>query len=342
MERRAFLRRGVLGLGALAGVRATAPAHGAAPPRREQQEETPMEQQPGEPIVVSTWNFGMAANAVAAQILQVGGDPMEAAVRGVMVPEADPEVSSVGLGGFPNAEGVMELDGAVMDGNTLEVGAVAGLQGILHPVAVAERVMSRTRHTLLVGEGARKFALSQGFKEAELLTDHAREQFRKRQAGKEHSPAGGGADPDDHDTIGLIVLHPTAGMRAVCSTSGAAWKLPGRVGDSPIVGHGLYCDSSVGGVVGTGLGEEFAKICAAHAVIERMRAGVEPEAAIREVIGRAVARDERNRERLLAMVALRRDGVIGAASSTPGFQIAVSRGTRHELRDVPPMYSKKS
>ena len=342
MERRTFMRSGLAGLGALAGtpVLAFGAGGGAAAPGAK--EEPPMGATPTEPIIVSTWNFGMKANDVAAKILQVGGDPMTAAVRGVMTAEADPEVTSVGRGGFPNADGIVELDGAVMDGETLEVGAVAGMRGILHPVAVAEKVMTETRHTLLVGDGARAFALSQGFEETDLLTEKAKEQWEKRKAGKAHAPAGGGADPDDHDTIGLIVLDPRAGLRVATSTSGAAWKLPGRVGDSPIAGHGFFCDSSVGAVVGTGLGEEFAKICAAHAVIEMMRAGVAPETAVRRVIERAVARDERNRGRLLALVALRKDGVIGAASSTPGFQVAVTRGTTSELVDVPPMYPRES
>ena len=312
-----------------------------------------------EPIIVSTWNHGLAANKAAASIVQVGGDPMTAIVRGIMVTEADPKVTSVGRGGYPNIDGTMQLDAAVMDGNSLEVGAVAGMEDILYPVAVAQKVMSETRHTLLVGSGATQFALSQGFEKTNLLSEGAKKAWEAKKAGQKHAPAGSGADPaedsdreenadpnefgdpDNHDTIGTVILMPDGRMSAACSTSGAAWKLPGRVGDSPIAGHGLYCDAEIGGVVATGLGEEFAKVCGAFAVIERMRQGVEPEIAIKEVIERAVRRDPKNKRTLLAMVALRKDGKIGAASSTPGFQVAIARGTNHELVSIDPLYPRQ-
>ena len=368
MRRRTFLKNGMLGIGALAGLPAARGAMLAPQPATSGEAKSV-----GTPIIVSTWNHGMAANQAAARILQVSGASLKALVRGVMVTEADPKVTSVGRGGYPNIDGVVELDAAVMNGDTLEVGAVAGLQGILNPIAVAEKVMTESPHTLLVGDGAKKFALSQGFQEENLLTEAAKKAWEARKGGKKYRPAGSGADqghapdagdadagddpnaryasehsasehsadPDNHDTIGTIVLDAAGSLHAGCSTSGAAWKLPGRVGDSPIVGHGLYADSDIGAVVATGLGEEFAKICGSFAVIELMRQGVEPKAAIEQVIGRAVKRDGRNRTRLLAMVALRRDGVIGAASSTPGFQIAVTKGTEHELIDIEPLYPPK-
>jgi N4-(beta-N-acetylglucosaminyl)-L-asparaginase len=283
------------------------------------------------------------------EVLRAGGSAIDAVVRGVMVAEADPEVTSVGRGGFPNRDGVMELDAAVMDGRTLDAGSVAGLQGILHAVAVARNVMEKTPHVMLVGDGAKAFALANGFEEEELLTDAAREAWERWKAGRPHAAAGSGADPrrvwdesghrdpNDHDTIGAIAIDTAGGMAASCTTSGASWKLPGRVGDSPLIGPGLYCDSEIGGVVATGVGEEIIKICASFAALERMRAGVEPSEAIRVVLERALRRDPSNRTTMIAMIALRRDGAIGFGSITPGFQVAVSRDGAHELIDVTPL-----
>jgi len=326
MRRREFLIGGLAGLGAAAGLPAALAARQAgdgksAPPAA------------STAVIISTWSHGQKANRIAAQILQVGGDAMTAAIRGVMAVEEDPEVTSVGRGGLPNRDGVVELDAAVMDGSTLKAGGVAALRGILHPVAVARKVMDTTPHVLLVGEGARAFALSNGFSEEELLTEKSRaawEEWRAKSAGTAPPKAG-----KSHDTIGLIALDRGGSIAAATSTSGLAFKLPGRVGDSPIIGHGLYCDDTAGGAVATGLGEEISKICGAFAVVELMRQGMEPEAAIREVLGRAIRRDERNRGNLLAMVALRRDGAVGAGSITPGFQAAITRDTKHELIDVP-------
>jgi len=329
MRRREFIIGGLAGLGAAAGL----PAALRARPVQEGRSDAPATV----PVIISTWSHGVVANRVAAQILQVGGDAMTAAVRGVMVVEEDPEVTSVGRGGFPNCDGVVELDAAVMDGDTLQAGAVAALRGILHPVAVARKVMDSTPHVLLVGEGARAFALASGFPEEELLTEKSKKAWEEWRAKKKGAAGGGAPKPDGetHDTIGLVALDRGGKIVAATSTSGLAWKLPGRVGDSPVVGHGLYADSAAGGAVATGLGEEIAKICGAYAVVERMRQGMEPAAAIREVLERAIRRDPNNRGTLLAMVALRRDGTVGAGSIVPGFQAAITRGTEHELVDVP-------
>ncbi|MGE3163953.1 MAG: N(4)-(beta-N-acetylglucosaminyl)-L-asparaginase [Planctomycetota bacterium] len=326
MERRDFLKWGAIaGAGAFLG-------EGADLSAREQQDTRPDDTAASQPgTIISTWNHGLAANAVAAQILLVGGRALDAVERGVMVSEADPNVTSVGRGGLPNADGIMELDAAIMDGDKLEAGAVAGLRGFLHPIAVARKVMTETPHVLLVGEGARRFALRQGFEETELLTPDAAKAWREWQQSSEKKPL---SPKDDHDTIGMIALDRSGSMAASCTTSGAAWKLPGRVGDSPLIGHGLYCDSQVGGAAATGLGEEVIKVCGSYQVVEFMRQGATPEEAIRRVLERVIARTPESRSRFVGFVALRRDGEVGFMSTTRGFQAAVFRSGKHELLDA--------
>lgn len=284
-----------------------------------------------QPTVVSTWDFGPRAHEVAQLTLGQGGSVVDAAQQGVRVVEADPKVTSVGYGGFPNADGVVELDAAVMDGNRREAGSVAGLHDIMHPVDVARKVMDETPHVLLVGEGARRFALDNGFKKQELLTPAARKTWKAWKRGE--NPLG----RENHDTVGMIVQGRDGSMAAACTTSGLAFKLPGRVGDSPLVGHGLYCDSEAGGATATGTGEEMIKVCGSYQVVEFMRQGVEPDEAVRRVLRRMIERSASNRTELLAFVALRADGAVGFGSTVPNFQVTLSRGEEIEVLDVTPL-----
>ncbi|MCP3978236.1 MAG: N(4)-(beta-N-acetylglucosaminyl)-L-asparaginase [bacterium] len=310
VERRAFLRNCALGL-----------TGAALATQRRARAST------DEPLVVSTWSFGAAANDGALRVLSQGGSALDAAVAGVQVAEADPENTSVGYGGYPNREGVVELDAAVMDGATLQAGSVAGLRGIKHPVAVARRVMLDTPHVLLVGEGARRFALRSGFKKESLLTPASRRAWKQWKSR--------GVPVEDHDTIGMVVRSADGTMAAACSTSGLAWKLAGRVGDSPLIGHGLYCDQKAGGAVATGVGEEVIKIAGTYQVVEFMRQGIEPDEAVRRVVRRVLDRAPDNAGKLVAFLALRADGEIGYGSTMPGFQAAVRRGANSELLDAP-------
>lgn len=282
---------------------------------------------PGQgPLVISTWRHGLAANEAAAATLANGGTALDAVEEGVLVSEADPDVSSVGYGGYPNAHGVVELDAAIMDGTNLEAGAVAGLQGIMHPVAVARKVMTDTPHLLLVGQGAQRFATANGHPIQDLLTPKAKaawERWRQNQT----TPA------DTHDTIGMVAMDASGAMAAACTTSGLAWKLPGRVGDSPLVGHGLYCDSAAGGAAATGVGEEVIKVAGSFLVVEMMRRGATPTEAIAEALSRILARTPGDRPGA-AFVALRADGLFGYGSTTGGFQAAVWSQGANTLQDV--------
>jgi len=285
------------------------------------------------PVVVSTWSFGREANQAAYKTLSAGGTALDAVQGGVMVSEADPEVSSVGLGGWPNREGVVELDASIMDGETLQAGAVAGVRDILHPVAVARLVMETTPHVMLVGDGARRFALGHGFDAVNLLTPEARRRWQKEMSGETDAERG-------HDTIGMIAMDDRGRMAGACTTSGLAWKLPGRVGDSPLIGHGMYCDSEAGGAAATGVGEEVIKVCGSYQVVEFMRQGLDPDEAVRRVLQRILRRDPDNAGLFVGFVALRADGKAGFASTIPEFQVAISRKGKHKLIDAPALLNK--
>jgi N4-(beta-N-acetylglucosaminyl)-L-asparaginase len=269
------------------------------------------------PLFVSTWPFGKPANEEALKTFAQGGSILDAVEAGIRLVEADPSNASVGLGGIPNAEGVVQLDACIMDGEGQRAGSVAALEGILHPISVARRVMERTRHVMLVGAGARQFALEQGFESAELLTEERRrawEQWRAQQG-----------QAGNHDTIALLGLDDEERLAGGCSTSGWGYKLPGRVGDSPIVGSGLYADGEVGAAGATGLGENIMRYCASFLVVEYMRQGLHPEDACLETLRRVAAQDPRPAEELsINLVALDKRGRWGAAGTGQGFQYAVT------------------
>ncbi len=327
MKRREFLKTS-LGLG-IAGVAAGRWARFAAGG-----DEAPAK---SVPIVISTWKHGVAANEAAYAVLVRGGSALDAVEQGVRVSEADPKVTSVGFGGLPNAEGVVELDAAIMEGRTRNAGAVAALQGIMHPVSVARKVMETTPHVLIVGAGAKRFALQHGFPEENLLTPESRAAWERWKAGNEPVKS---HTPGDHDTIGMIAIDRAGDIAASCTTSGLAWKLPGRVGDSPLAGHGLYCENGVGGAAATGVGEEIIKVCGSYHVVDLMRQGRSAQEAVEAALGRVLARSEEGAAKMVAFIALRADGTAGFASTLPGFQAAVSRAGKHDLLDARSLATK--
>jgi L-asparaginase/N4-(beta-N-acetylglucosaminyl)-L-asparaginase len=270
------------------------------------------------PIVVSTWSHGMAANEAAWQVLSAGGNALDAVEAGVRITESDPEVTSVGYGGFPDQNGKVTLDACIMD-HSGNAGSVAFLQDIRHPISVARKVMEETPHVMLVGEGALDFALAQGFKRENLLTENARAAWEEWKAKQAQPPV----NEENHDTISMLAIDQQGNLSGACTTSGWAWKMPGRVGDSPIIGAGLYVDNEVGAAGATGVGEEIIKSCGSFLVVELMRQGRSPQEACIEAVRRAAARNSNYRELPVCYIAINKAGDIGAYGTKPPFDYAV-------------------
>ncbi|MCL1036807.1 N(4)-(beta-N-acetylglucosaminyl)-L-asparaginase [Shewanella submarina] len=232
------------------------------------------------PVVVSTWDHGLAANQAAWELLNQGGYSLDAVEAGVRVSEADPGVRTVGLGGYPDASGEVTLDACIMN-EKMDCGSVAFLQEIKHPISVARAVMERTPHVMLVGQGAQDFALTQGFAKENLLTPQAYKDWQVWRAQGERPKD---INIENHDTIGMLALDKDGRLSGACTTSGAAYKLHGRVGDSPIIGAGLYVDGAVGGAVATGMGELMMKTLGCFLVVELMRQGATPMQACKGAV----------------------------------------------------------
>lgn len=275
-----------------------------------------------QPIFIATWPFGAAACQRSRDVLAQTSSLLDAVEQGINLTELDPSISSVGYGGLPNADGVVQLDASFMDGKTHKAGSVAGLEGFANPVSVARRVMEQTKHVMLVGAGATQFARQQGFVERPLLTDSARkawEQWRSEQQSRKLPPE------KNHDTIALLGLAPNGHLVGGCSTSGMAFKLAGRVGDSPLIGSGLYVDGQVGAAGATGIGENVLRYCASFLIVEFMRQGMAPTAACEAAI-RRIAEGERQPPAKLSVnfVAINMDGQVGAAGTDQEFQCAIT------------------
>lgn len=282
------------------------------------------------PLLVSTWGFGRQANEAALRVMQQGGSTLDAVEQGIWVTEADLSNSSVGIGGTPNAEGVVQLDACLMWGPGHRAGSVAAIEGIAHPISAARRVMEKTSHVMLVGEGARKFALAEGLETAQMPTEERRRAWLQWKAEQEARQKAQG-----HDTIALLILDAEGHLAGGCSTSGRGYKLPGRVGDSPILGSGLYVDEEVGAAGATGIGENIMRYCGSFLAVEFMRQGLHPQEACAEVV-RRIARSEGRADLSINFVALDRQGRHGAAGTDEGFQYALTTpeesGVRAPLR----------
>jgi N4-(beta-N-acetylglucosaminyl)-L-asparaginase len=273
------------------------------------------------PIVISTWNNSLA-NEAAWNILSKKGRALDAVEQGARVPEANPKDTSVGYGGFPDRDGKVTLDACIMneEGNC---GSVAFLEHIKHPISVARLVMEKTPHVMLVGEGALQFALSQGFQKENILHPDAEKAWKRwLEKNQDYVPH---HEPGQHDTIGILALDEAGNLSGACSTSGMAYKMRGRLGDSPIIGAGLFVDNEVGAATATGVGEEMIRIAGSHTIVELMRNGRSPQEACEEAVMRVVKRHgEAARNLQVAFIALSNRGEIGAFCTTKDFQYTIS------------------
>lgn len=331
--RRGFLQAGAAGLGALwmsgglgAAVRRPAPAKF--------------------PRVASTWDFGIGANAAAWKVLGQGGSALDAVEAGARWAESDLCNPTVGHCGNPDRDGILTLDASIMDGDG-RVGAVGAIEDILHPVSVARKVMEDSPHVLLVGQGAQQFAIEHGFERKPLLTDSARKAWEEWKKTSKYEPVINAerrlrpGDSTNHDTLGILAIDAKGHMAGACTTSGMAWKVHGRVGDSPIVGAGLYVDGEVGAATASGVGEEMLRNAASFLVVELMRQGRSPAQACREAIARVVhKRPAASKTLQVCFLAMNRRGEVGAYALHKGFVYAMQdEAGSHGLTDSASVYA---
>lgn len=292
------------------------------------------------PIVIATWNEGIPANKAAWNVLRNKGRALDAVEAGVMVTEAS-QNCCVGLGANPDRDGIVTLDACIMDeyGNC---GSVGALERIKHPISVARRVMEKTPHVMLVGEGAQKFAIAEGFPlEPQQLSADAERAYKEWLKKSEYKPVinieNKGHGPFapthlengnwNHDTIGMVALDAMGNLSGSCTTSGMGFKMRGRLGDSPIIGAGLYVDNEIGAATATGLGEEVIKVCGTHLVVELMRQGYKPEIACKKAVERIVNRNkDKAKNNQVGFIAINKKGEYGGFCLQKGFNYAVCYG----------------
>lgn len=282
------------------------------------------------PLLLSTWNHGLPANKKAWEVLHQTGNILDAVEEGVKITEADLSSRSVGLNGYPDREGIVTLDASIMNQDG-DCGSVCFVRQIKHPITLARRVMENTPHVMLAGEGAQQFAISEGFNlEPEELHPDAARDFEAWKDSSEYKPI---INIENHDTIGMVGIDADGNLSGSCTTSGLAYKMHGRVGDSPIIGAGLYVDNEVGAVTATGLGESIIKICGSFLAVELMRQGRTPQEACEEVVRRLIKKNSSQIDDIqAAFIAVNKEGEYGAYAVQPEFNFAVhdSRSNRME------------
>ncbi len=296
------------------------------------------------PIILSTWNHGIPANMRALEVLRHGGSVLDAVEQGVAVVESDFTNRSVGLGGLPDREGKVTLDACIQDHDG-RAGAVAFIQEFEHPISIARAIMERTPHVMLVGSGAERWALENGFTRRTVDIPEVRQAWQEWLLTNDHKPVvnienSNGASTklqggsEQHDTIGMIAMDSAGRMAGSCTTSGLAWKVHGRVGDSPIIGAGLFVDGDVGAACATGLGELMMRTAGSHTIVELMRQGMEPKEACREAVLRILRKNPDLVEVQAGFLAIRKDGLTGGWGLYEGFNYALSTGTSTTLVDA--------
>ena len=299
------------------------------------------------PVVIATWAPNEKANAEAWKLLGKGGRALDAVEAGVQIPEADPADQSVGYGGLPDRDGKVTLDACIMDeqGNC---GAVMFVEGIMHPIKLARLVMEKTPHVQLAGEGAAQFAMENGFHMENLLTPESEKAWKEWLKNSKYDPMtipkllqqkSQPGQQNNHDTIGMIALDASGNLSGACTTSGMAFKMHGRVGDSPIIGAGLFVDNEVGAATSTGVGEEVVRICGSHTVVELMRQGLSPEQACKKTVERIVRkRGAKAKDIQVGFIALNTKGAYGGYALQKGFSYAVQTKTGSKILQSKSIY----
>jgi N4-(beta-N-acetylglucosaminyl)-L-asparaginase len=283
------------------------------------------------PVVIATWGPNLKANAAAWEVLSKGGYALDAVEAGVRIPEADPLDTSVGYGGFPDRDGHVTLDACIMDEKGM-AGSVSFLQHIMHPISVARLVMEKTPHVMLVGDGALKFALDQGFKKENLLTDIAKKAWEEWKVESKYKPV---INVERHDTIGMIAIDTQSRIAGACTTSGAAFKMHGRVGDSPIIGAGMFADNEVGGAASTGLGEMVLRTLGSFLVVEEMRRGLHPQKAVEQVVKRIIRKYPKQcEESQVGYIAIDKKGRHGGFAIQKGFNYVLYQRDQNKVYEA--------
>lgn len=320
-QRRKFIKQSLLGSALLIPGLSTLEAQ-AAPAKKVAGDK---------PIILSTWNHGIPANADAWAKLKETGSLLDAVEAGVRNTELDLENLSVGLQGLPDREGITTLDASIMLGDG-SCGTVAFVRQVKHPISLARAVMEKTPHVMLAGEGARQFAIAQGFPmEEEKLSPKAQVEYDKWKVTSQYKPI---INVENHDTIGMIGLDASGKLAGSCTTSGLAYKMHGRIGDSPIIGAGLFVDDEVGAATATGLGESIIRICGSFLIVELMRQGRSPQEACEEAVRRLVAKNKNIQDIQAGFLAINKVGEVGAYAVHPGFNYAQATESGNVLIDA--------
>ena len=284
------------------------------------------------PVMISTWNHGLDANKAGWEVLKTGGSSLDAVEAGARVTESDVKNRSVGIGGMPDREGHVTLDACIMDWEA-NCGSVGFLEGIAHPISVARHIMEHTPHVMLVGAGAKQYALKNGFDTIKTPLPEVKAEWKKWKKEQEAMAKKPQINHENHDTIGLLAIDKDGRISGACTTSGWAYKLPGRLGDSPIIGAGLFIDQEVGGAVATGLGESIIRVAGAHTVVELMRHGRTPQEACKEAVDRLIRKHKDMTGLQCGFLAIDRFGNVGAYSVYNGFNYAYRDTSKEELID---------
>lgn len=329
MNRKNFLRNSLLAT-ALAGAGVNAFAGNGKKKEPEKEHKKNPNSTPGFPMIISTWKHGELANLAAWRTLNAGGNALDAAEQGVWAVEADKNNTSVGLGGYPDRDGFVTLDASIMRDDGM-AGCVAFVQGIEHPITLARKVMEDTPHVLLVGKGAELFAKQEGIEQLpNTMTEQVKMAWKDWLKQQDYHPV---INFENHDTIGMLVLDATGKMAGSCTTSGLAWKMHGRVGDSPIIGAGLFLDNEVGAATCTGLGETVLRTLASHTAVEEMRRGASPQEACEEAINRIIKKHKNYEEFQVAILAINKAGEHGSYAIQKGFNYALYQHDKNVMFD---------